>query len=395
MKKSWICTLVFVMLCLASVGLAEIAVDETHFPDEKFRSIISLFDTDENGALSSAEIAQIREIDCSNIPLTSLKGVELLSSLEYLDCTQTGLDSLDVSRNKKLKTLWCSINNLTSLDVRSNRELVQLGCASNQLKKLDVSRNTKLSELYCDLNEIGKLDVTACTKLSELVKKGTRINMGEGIDYWANSSSWLYVDSSMVVKAGNVLSRPINAATAVTENGGIYLIQDGEAALIGPSSATLKKLIMPDAIQVSGRSCKVTSVVPDACENMTELVSVKIGRHVKILGNKAFQGCPKLKTVSGGEGVTTIGERTFAGDLALTRFTFFRKVNKIGKNAFLNCGKLKTLVFKTTGLTAGSIGANAFKGIHANARVTCPAGKAKLYQRIFLKKGMGKQVVVK
>ena len=190
-------------------------------------------------------------------------------------------------------------------------------------------------------------------------------------------------------------SKPTSAATTVTSINGIYQIKGNEAILIGPTSYTLKKLAIPNIINANGKAYMVTAIVPNACENMTKLTSIKIGMKVKTLGNRAFAGCVKLKTVSGGEGLESIGQAAFEGDVALTKFTFFEKVSIIGKSAFQNCSKLKSIVFKTTRLKAKSIGANAFKGIYAKAKVTCPAGKKEEYKRILLKKGMGKKVIFK
>ena len=392
MKKIGIVLVVLAALCFVSVGLADIGIDENYFPDEVFRGIVSEFDTDGDGLLSSTEIKAVKEIDCKYQPISSLRGVEYFSSLEYLDCTRTGLISLDVRQNKKLKTLWCSENGLTSLNVTKNTSLVQLGCASNQLSGLNVSKNKKLNELYCDFNDIKNLDISNCVSLCKLVKSGNRVNSGFGYDYWTDDSSWLYVDSTVTVKAGSVTSRPVNSATTVIAKNGFYQIENDEATLVSPTDITLKKLVIPDTVRVDGVTYKVTAVVPDACENMTELTSVKIGKNVRMLGNKAFLNCVKLKTVTGGEGLVTIGQFAFYGDKSLVEFTIGAKVKKIGKSAFQNCSSLKTIDIKTKQLTADRIGAKAFKGIYSKAKVICPSGMLKLYKRILLQKGMGNQV---
>ena len=51
----------------------------------------------------------------------------------------SGLTTLDVSKNTKLRYLTCDRGNLTILDVSKNTELTDLYCKNNQLTSLDVS----------------------------------------------------------------------------------------------------------------------------------------------------------------------------------------------------------------------------------------------------------------
>lgn len=76
----------------------------------------------------------------------------MLTDLEELQCSYTGLTALDVTHNTKLVKLICSNNKLTTLDLSKNTLLERLFCDGNQLTSLDLSNNTKLNYLECSGN---------------------------------------------------------------------------------------------------------------------------------------------------------------------------------------------------------------------------------------------------
>ena len=116
---------------------------------------------------------------------------------------------------------------------------------------------------------------------------------------------------------------------------------------------------------------------------------------MKTVGKNAFLNCVKLKTVTGGAAIETIGVSAFSGCKALTKFTFNAKVKSIGKKAFFGCSSLKTMIFKTKLLKAGTVGANAFKGIPAKANVKVPAAQLKDYKIFLVKKGVSKTATIR
>ena len=123
--------------------------------------------------ISAKDVAAITELVVSGSydavgELTSLKGIEYFTSLEYLDCSYNKLTSLNISNNTALTDLNCSFNSLTSLDVGNNMALATLWCNDNSLISLDISNNTALIDLYCTYNELTSLDVSSNTALTYL-----------------------------------------------------------------------------------------------------------------------------------------------------------------------------------------------------------------------------------
>ena len=126
-----------------------IAIDETNFPDPKFRAVI-LNDYDDNGddLLSEREINQTKRITIkSGKGVTNMKGLEYFTLLEKLECSGNELTSLDLSPFIQLRYLTCNNCGLTSLDVSHNPFIIEIWCQSNNLTTLDLSANDMLTHV--------------------------------------------------------------------------------------------------------------------------------------------------------------------------------------------------------------------------------------------------------
>ena len=62
---------------------------------------------------------------------------------------------------------------------------------------------------------------------------------------------------------------------------------------------------------------------------------------VTSIGNSAFKGCKRLRSVTIPDGVTSIGDSAFKGCEDLTEITIPRSITSIGKYAFLGCRNLR------------------------------------------------------
>lgn len=164
-----------------------------------------------------------------------------------------------------------------------------------------------------------------------------------------------------------------------------------------------------------GTTCKVTAVGNNALKGNKKIKKVTIGNNVKTIGAKAFYACSKLTTVKLGKNVTTvnadafsnctklsnvtldnnltvIGNKVFAKCTSLKKLTIPAKVKKIGKQAFYDCKNLKTVTIKSVKLTTKNVGKQSFKGINAKAKIKVPSKKLKNYQKILRSAGVGKKV---
>lgn len=150
-----------------------IVIDETNFPDEIFREYIKTkIDQNKDNVLSTDEINFTKNIDVDYFSannkgkIKDLHGIEYFISLEKLNCGHNVLNTLDISKNTKLKELVCYYNNLTELDISKNLELTKLYCGYNNLNKIDVSKNTKLTKLDCS-GVFNQIDISQNIALKE------------------------------------------------------------------------------------------------------------------------------------------------------------------------------------------------------------------------------------
>ncbi|EFL44519.1 hypothetical protein HMPREF9248_0610, partial [Fannyhessea vaginae PB189-T1-4] len=102
----------------------DVAINETNFPDPKFRRFITKkFDKDKNGVLSPSERngkgTRFKKIRYINNSISNLKGIEFFPQIIELNCSKNQISSLDLSRNTNLKILKCSNNQLTTLNLPS------------------------------------------------------------------------------------------------------------------------------------------------------------------------------------------------------------------------------------------------------------------------------------
>ena len=142
---------------------------------EDYRNVS--FTKDENGYVNVWDnIDQISQV--TNIGLNYAEGIENLEGLEYftnltyLNVSNMGLTSLDVSMFPNLETLECWNNQFEKLDVSANAKLVNLTCYEAGLSELDVTHNPELETLSCGGNNIASLDLSKNLKLKSLMVGG-------------------------------------------------------------------------------------------------------------------------------------------------------------------------------------------------------------------------------
>jgi len=107
-------------------------------------------------------------IDCMNLSITDLTGIESFTSLTRLRCGNNSLTTLDVTQNTALTYISCTANSLSTINLSQCLALDTLYCYSNTLTSLDLSLNTNLSEFLCQNNQLTNLNLSQNTNLNEL-----------------------------------------------------------------------------------------------------------------------------------------------------------------------------------------------------------------------------------
>lgn len=102
--------------------------------------------------------------------------IRISGLIDYFDCSEYDLISLDVTHNATLATLDCYWTGITSLDLSKNTELTKLNCSYNEIETLDLSNNTKLFSLTCYNCGLTSLDLSKNTELEEAVVKNNSLS---------------------------------------------------------------------------------------------------------------------------------------------------------------------------------------------------------------------------
>ena len=444
--------LLLVLLCAAA--LADVKLDEKHFPDKIFREHLKMYvDQDGNGVLSDKEISGTKYMDLYGTELKDVTGLKYFTNLESLTVNGS-VKTIDLSKNTKL-TYLTVISKLTALDV---------------------SHNTKLKTLICYGNKFKKLDVSKCPELVKLVqnKKRSYDPNGVGNHFWSNRKDDMYgdlaVNADVTVIAGKKTSKPSDVVTVhdpyvvysvdlkvtapkagqkstkkakVTETTGksevesaVWLTSGGkepsEPYTFEPGKKYKLKLHLEGTgkrykfcsdvkVTAAGAKVKEVTVVPykgDTDANWLEVVlSVQVlAKEVTVSGGVYKLDNDKLTatfikpedknatslkihtkiSANGNEyKVTAIADKACAGCEKLKKVSIGGSVSKIGASAFKDCKKLEKIEIKTAQLKKGSIGDKAFKGIKSKAVFKCPKNKVKLYKEIFRKAGASDKATFK
>ena len=162
----------------------------------------------------------------------------------------------------------------------------------------------------------------------------------------------------------HVKDKPVKNGDKITSNGNIYKVTCAESESIKFTSGkkvklkertvafvqcakNSKKCSIPENVKIQGKSYKVTSISAGAFKNNKKLKSVTVGTNVK----------------------------------------------SIGKDVFSGCGNLKKITIKSTKLQ--SVGKNALKGVNKKAVIKVPKSKLSSYKKLFKGKGQKKTVQIK
>ncbi len=192
-----------------------VSLDAAAFPSEGLRTTLlnKSIDWNSDKVLSMQEALDVKNLalDDWEEKLTTLEGIQYFPNLKYLSASNCRVQTVDLSRNKsleslylggnglkgldvtmlpglltldvaynpelktlntksnpKLDDLWCEGCGLTVLDLSANPMLEGLQCGENQLKTLDLGKLTKLKRLYCGENPITTLDLSGNGALERL-----------------------------------------------------------------------------------------------------------------------------------------------------------------------------------------------------------------------------------
>ena len=379
MKRQLLLSLV--TMFVTAVSWADVAINETNFPDANFRSYLinDSYSGGSDGVFTDAEIQNITSIWVSEKSISSLQGIEYFTALKYLSCYNNQLTSLDVSKNTALTSLNCSNNQLTSLDVSKNTALTSLSCSNNQLTTLNISGCTALQMLYCQNNKLTSIDLSTNPELpssdSDIsnnpltgVVEGScgsnarfSLNLGTGAFSVTGTGAmndniehrapyYIYTKYVKTVNIANGITRIGRRAFRYCRNLTSVSIPNSVTSIgdeaFGKCDA-LTSFTLPNSVtEVGDWIFEDVDNFPVTVYNSSCFVILKnshsgaytIPAGIKTISGGAFADCEGLTAVTIPNSVTTIGEEAFAGCIGLTSVTIPNSVTSISKEAFAATG---------------------------------------------------------
>ena len=154
------------------------------------------------------------------------------------------------------------------------------------------------------------------------------------------------------------------SVSAASSNGFEYSVSSNKATITGYTGAG-------GAITIPAKlgNYPVVAIGNKAFQYCDTLTSVTIGSSVTSIGNYAFYGCNTLTSVAIGNNVTTIGDYAFYYCNSLTSVTIPNSVTAINEGTFYSCANLASV---TIGSNVTSIGGYAFRYCDSLTSVTIP-----------------------
>lgn len=117
---------------------------------KNFNNNFMTIDVNQDGEIQQSEANQVYKLYVVNSTITSLEGIQNFHSLQWLECYNNAISTLDLTSMETLEWVDCSSNVLTY--VHMPYTLSYLNCAFNQLTTLDVSNTHWITDLVCSFN---------------------------------------------------------------------------------------------------------------------------------------------------------------------------------------------------------------------------------------------------
>ena len=168
-----------------------------------------------------------------------------------------------------------------------------------------------------------------------------------------------------------LLSLPVLAVEVEIDGINYELVAKAkQAAVIAKSSGWYSgEVVIPESVEHEGSAYSVTSIGDRAFEYCSRLTSVTIPNSVTSIGDRAFYECSGLTSVTIPNSVTSIGDEAFYYCSGLTSVTIGSGVESIGGLAFYYCSGLTSVTIPNS---VTSIGPQAFEYCSGLTSVTIP-----------------------
>lgn len=161
----------------------------------------------------------------------------------------------------------------------------------------------------------------------------------------------------------------LNKGDTFEADGIKYRVASKNTVELVSCSSSQASVLIPDTVSNSGTKYKVVKILDSAFSENKKLKSVSLGKNIKSIGKNAFKNCTSLESVEIAKSVTSIG-----------------------KQAFYGCKKLANIKF--LGIKVKKIGSKAFKNINSKAIISVPSGSDTKYKKLLKSGGLSSKITV-
>ncbi len=176
---------------------------------------------------------------------------------------------------------------------------------------------------------------------------------------------------------------PMVASADAVEIDGIYynLVSKAKAAEVTKNpNKYIGEVVIPEKVTYNDVEYSVIAIGERAFEGCRSLTSVTIPNSVTSIGDCAFYYCSGLTSITIPNSVTSIGGGAFFDCSGLTSVSIPNSVTSIGSSAFSSCSGLTSVTISNS---VTSIGESAFEGCRSLTSVTIPNSVTSISDRAF------------
>ena len=236
------------------------------------------------------------------------------------------------------------------------------------------------------VTSVGNTAFHNCYNITSLIIPGSVTSIGKEAFFNCNRLTTLSIPASVNSLGEGAFAACSNLISVIVESGNtVYDSRENCNAIIETASATLifgcQNTIIPNS---------VTAIGERAFDHCGKLTSITIPNSVTSIGSMAFSSCDRLVSITIPNSVTNIGERVFASSDRLTSIivengnTIFD--SRENCNAIIKTTDNELIVgCKNTIIpnTVARIGNNAFFWCHGLTSITIPNGVTSIGNRAF------------